>query len=185
MTTAAILLAAGHSQRFGSDDKLLAAYRGKPLVVHAADALKALAPDHLIAVARSRAVAVHLSGFTVVAPAVENNMQSDSLRAGLAEAMRQGADRILITLGDMPSVTADTMQDVLDRASATEPSAAHDGTTVLPPACFPEPWFAKIMALTGDRGAGSLLQALPSERFVPVEPAILQDIDEPGDLGPG
>ncbi|MEL6169702.1 MAG: nucleotidyltransferase family protein [Pseudomonadota bacterium] len=182
MTTAAILLAAGHSRRFGPDEKLLAPYDGNPVIAYAADAATTLAPDHLIAVVRSDQVARHLSGFTIVAPAAETNTQSDSLRAGLAEAMRLGADRVLIILGDMPGVTPALMRNVLARASPSTPSAAYDGANILPPVCFPRPWYGRIAGLAGDRGAGMLLRDLPQSQLVLADPALLQDVDTPGDL---
>ncbi len=182
MTTAAVLLAAGQSRRFGPEDKLLAPYLGKPLVSHAADAIRQLAPDHRIAVAGSPSVADHLSDFRVVAPAPGMQGQADSLRAGITEAMRHGTDRVLIVLGDMPGVTPGLLQDVLGKVTTAQPSAAFDGTAVMPPACFPSTWFDRILGLTGDQGAGSLLRGLSDGQRVRADPTTLRDIDTPKDL---
>ena len=99
MTLAAILLAAGRSERFGAQDKLLADYRGAPLVSYAADALRDLSPDVLIAVTGSDRVAAILSDFTIVSPNGPGTGLSDSLRAGISTAHEHGVDRVLVVLG--------------------------------------------------------------------------------------
>lgn len=182
MTTATILLAAGHSRRFGADDKLLAAHLGRPLVSHAADAIRAFAPDHLVAVTRSDAVASLLSGFEIVSLLSENNTQSDSLGAGLRAVLEHSPDRILILLGDMPGVTPDLLAKVRDGATEDQPSAATDGTTVMPPVCFPASWFPRFQEIKGDRGAGALLRNLPKDQLVLADTMTLKDVDLPEDL---
>jgi molybdenum cofactor cytidylyltransferase len=61
-------------------------------------------------------------------------------------------------------------------------SAELDGAP-LPPALFPAALFARLEALSGDRGAGAVLRALPGRIAVPVPPAHLRDIDLRSDLG--
>ena len=48
--TALILLAAGLSERFGDEDKLLALLNGKPIIQHAIEAAKGINYRHRLAV---------------------------------------------------------------------------------------------------------------------------------------
>ncbi|MEM8581827.1 MAG: nucleotidyltransferase family protein [Pseudomonadota bacterium] len=182
MTLAGILLGAGASRRFGKKDKLLEPLRGKPLVTHAASALRDFAPDHLIGVARSASVIDQLRDFDIVSPNEDDPAQSDSLRAGVARAQDLGASRVLIVLGDMPFITLDLLREVVARSTDTRPSAATDKACALPPACFPAASFPDLMALRGDRGAAALLQDLPETHLVPVSSRLLKDIDTHVDL---
>ena len=179
MTNAAVLLAAGHSRRFGRDDKLLAKFLGKPLVLHAADALERFAPDHLVAVVSSQDVADVLPHFDVQMIPGTLAEQSESLKRGYARAIELGARRILVVLGDMPFVTPGLLAKVVGQATDTLPAAASDGKTVMPPVCLPATWSDAINALTGDRGAAALLRDLPEQQRIVVKTAALTDIDTP------
>lgn len=182
MTTAGILLAAGPSQRFGPDDKLLAVYRGRPLVTHAAEALRGAGCDFLVAVVGRPEVAAELGEFRPVYPAHGEPMQALSLRTGIAAARTLGVDRAVIVLGDMPGVTAALIRRVVDRCADDTPSASHDGTRIAPPACFPASLFEALMTIDGDQGARTLLRGLPAAALVRTDPEQLRDIDTPGDL---
>lgn len=179
---AGILLAAGHSRRFGSADKLLAEWHGRPLVAHAAAAMRQAPLDLRIAVAASPAVIAELGGFVIVPPVDTAPSQSASLRAGVARARDLGATCALVALADMPRVTPDLIAAVLDRCTPTHPAAATDGRRPMPPACFPAAWFDRLMALQGDRGAGALLAGLPPDALALADPLLLHDVDTPDDL---
>ncbi|MEM1362210.1 MAG: nucleotidyltransferase family protein [Pseudomonadota bacterium] len=182
MITCAVLLASGRSTRFGSDDKLTANLLGKPLVLHAAEALQGIDANHQFVVTQSEAVARLLPLYEHVAPTGAEPQQSDSLKAGIDAVLRLGADRVVVTLGDMPFVTTNLIQAICDRAHQDCAAAAYDGGHVLPPACFPQSQFADLMALTGDRGAGALLRKLPQTALVTAEAMELVDIDTKEDL---
>jgi len=172
MIRAGLLLAAGASRRFGPDDKLLAMFRGQPLVAHAAQALRDTNLDRRIAVVTSDAVADCLDGFDIIR--IEQGEQSDSLRAGVTAA--HNPDRLLIALGDMPMVTAAHLTAIVNLATDDRIAASHDGTTPLPPACFPKNRIADLQMLKGDQGAGRLLRNLPSDALIHA-PDLLGDID--------
>lgn len=178
--TAGLLLAAGRSRRFGDGDKLLADLGGRPLVAHAAGALRRAAPGRLIAVVRSAEVAGALEGFEIVR--VSGDAQSGSLRAGIARVLEQGAERCLVVLGDMPFVSADHHRAVMARADTEGSAATTDGDRRLPPACFDAGAMAEILTLDGDRGAAPLLRALPQGALVRAPGEMLADVDTPAEL---
>ena len=177
MKTAAILLAAGASRRFGPDDKLLGKLHGKPLVAHAAEVLRCFAPDALIGVVRSPEVAEVLDGFDIIYPAEADPGQADSLRAGVLAAQTMGADRILVVLGDMPLISEELLKEVEIRCRLDRPSAATDGKRPSPPACFPRGLFPDLLKISGDRGAAGLLGALPKDALISAPERVLFDVD--------
>ncbi len=61
-----LLLAAGHSRRFGAADKLAAPLDGRPLVAHAAGALAALPLAARLVVLRDPGLAASCPGLTPV-----------------------------------------------------------------------------------------------------------------------
>jgi molybdenum cofactor cytidylyltransferase len=182
VTTAALLLAAGQSRRFGDADKLLAPLDGKPLVTHAADMLRFAGLAPLIAVTASDDVAALLEGFLTVPLGAGPAAQSRSLAAGIAAAEAEGADRVLVVLGDMPRVTADLVRDVVSRCPEGGAAAAFDGIRPMPPACFDRALFPALRDMTGDRGAAPILRALPPEALVTASSDLLIDIDTPEKL---
>lgn len=177
--TGAVVLAAGASHRFGAADKLLAPVRGEPMVQHA---LRLVLREDLAV----RVVVTASGGVSAVARGVEvcavpPGSQSDSLRAGIAWLQARGAARALVLLGDMPFVTDADVSRILAAPHDRPACAVLDGTP-MPPAAFPARLFGALMALTGDRGAGTLLRQLPDLIPIPLPPAHLHDIDRPADL---
>lgn len=182
MKTVGLLLAAGHSRRFGPQNKLLTTFHGRPLVTYAAETVRDTGLDGLIAVVSDDNVAEHLADFSIVRPDAMNPEQSDSLRAGVQASLDFAWDRILVVLGDMPLVTGVHLRAVVDRCTSEHASASTDGQRRSPPACFPASIVEELLALRGDRGAGSLLRKLPSEALVEASVDMLKDVDVVGDL---
>lgn len=182
MITVGVLLAAGESSRFGSADKLLAPYLGRPLVSHAADAMRAARLDHLIAVVSSRDVSEELDGFECVWPEDGQASISASIRAGIRRADEIGAERALIALGDMPRVTSLHISRLVRECRADMPSSTTDGERLMSPACFPRRYFPHLMNLEGDAGAQKLLRDLPAECLVAAGADALIDMDAPEDF---
>lgn len=182
MITVGLLLAAGRSQRFGLADKLLAPFKNRPLVTHAAEAMLGIALDHRLAVVRDRRVAAQLDGFEMLFQLEAGAPQSANLALGARRAVQLNADRLLIVLGDMPLVGAALLQEVLNLGTDDEPAAATDGTVICPPACFPARCLSDLVAMEGDKGAARIIGKLPNNRLIVAPAALLIDIDRPGDL---
>lgn len=185
MTAPAVgaLLAAGHSRRFGTADKLLAPLNGCPLVCHAAAALMAMRPslDQVGVVAAHAEVIRLLPAFDPITPAGPG--MGDSLAAAARWAMGQGARCLLVTLGDMPRVPPAHLAALVagrtDRPAASQPTGAPDLPRVMVPAAFPAAMLPDLAALSGDKGAQRLLR---DAHGIPLDAGALTDIDRPEDL---
>lgn len=177
-----IVLAAGQSRRFGSDDKRLAEMPdGAPLLDNTLNSI----PDSL----KGRILVLqpgdeHLASryqdkwHAVYAQRAEQGM-GESLAAGINAASDwQGA---LIALGDMPFIRADTyslIQQQLQPDSIVLPRFQEKRGH---PVGFGREFFPALSRIEGDQGAQSLLQQyLQHCHYLDVDdPGILQDIDTP------
>ncbi len=174
---AGVLLAAGHSRRWGAGNKLLAPLRGQPLVAHAAATLRR-APVHLrAAVLRHAQVADALAGLTALPP--DGDDQSASLRAAARWAGAQGAGALLVLLGDMPALSDDLVAAVVSACADRPAAVRHPDGRAGVPACFPAALFPAMAVLRGDRGAGALLSGAT---LIPAPPSELADVDAAVDL---
>nr|WP_010394677.1 NTP transferase domain-containing protein [Paracoccus sp. TRP] len=179
MTRVGSLLAAGQSQRFGSEDKLLALWRGRPLVDWAAEALRAAGCDQLIAVVSSPQVGDRLTGFHLL-PVPPGLPMSHSFGRALGYASEAGAEGLLICLGDMPNVDTALLHQL---SGHTHSAACISAGRPMPPAYVAASDFAAARAApTGDHGARHIIATIPPERLIAIDAATAHDIDRPKDL---
>lgn len=177
-----LVLAAGQSRRFGAEDKLLATLHGRPLCSYAFETVASLDLDRRFACVRTDAVAERAQAAGLEVLCVEGQpQQSDSLRRGLRAAQDCGATQVLVTLADMPFVPASHMADLFEMAGHDAAASSFDGQR-LPPAVFPASRFAELLALTGDKGAGRVIQALPEPQILTLPAQAFLDIDTVADL---
>ena len=168
---AGVLLAAGGARRFGSQ-KLIAPFRGMPLVRHAAVTL-ASETDQLIVVVGNEAELVRDALRGVNANFVENaawaHGLAGSLRCGVAAAPAE-TQAIVIALGDQPEIDRSVIRAVAERWRETrQPIVVARYTDARGhPTLFARELFGEILALTGDRGARSVIERVP-ERVATVE----------------
>ncbi len=186
----AIILAAGAATRFGGR-KLLADWRGRPLILWAVDAALAARVDRVTVVLGSDADAVEAAltpmsdnRLTVVVAPDWSDGLSASLRAGV-EALPPDAEAVAIFLGDMPQVSAAEAGALLDAVQAGAPAArlSHpDGPAH--PTAFARSVFASLKAITGDKGAKGILADLGDAAvLIPSNnPGAVLDVDTPSHL---
>lgn len=182
---AVILLAAGTSQRFGTDDKLLAPLAGEPLALHAARHIALLAPRRRIAVCRddrgtlARLLAAH--GFEIVVNPHPEHGLSRSLSCGIAEAARGPDEVAMVCLADMPFVGTGHLRKLMARFDPVKAPvvASTNGEAAMPPALFARALFETLRSGEGDRGGKALLA---DAALVPAPAGELVDIDRPDDL---
>jgi molybdenum cofactor cytidylyltransferase len=199
MNIALIMLAAGASRRFGTDDKLLAAVGGEPLAVRTARVMGAArvtgvsVHTRAVVTARDGPVAQTLTSLPpaerprlVVNPQALNGMGT-SIAAGIA-SLSPSIDGALITPADMPFLTARLIEQLMERFQACRGECpVHplmpDGSSV-GPVLWPRRYFSALVALTGDAGGQSLLVGETTFKIQMTEADVhlIADIDTPGDL---
>lgn len=183
---AAVVLAAGRGHRFGGDGKLLAPFRGRPLVLAAVEAaLQSRASPVVVVSGHQRqtlAAALASVPVRIVANPDHALGLSSSLRVGLA-ALPEGLRGAVLLLGDMPLISA----TLVDRLIAA--FDVHDGEAICVPTCrgergnpvlWPARLLARLAAIEGDQGGRALLRD-QNERVVEVEcddVAVLIDVDD-------
>ena len=129
MKLAIVALAAGKGTRMESDlPKVLHPLRGRPLLAWVLTASRKLRPDRLIAVVGHRADLVK-SEIGPDFPEVEFVLQSQMLGTGHAvlqarELLRDFEGDIVVTCGDAPLLTAQTLQLLVDKRRETGASAS-------------------------------------------------------------
>lgn len=180
------MLAAGASTRLGQPKQLMI-YRGEPLVRRAAIAAAAAGASPVMVVlgAHADAVAPALAGVAGVSCAVHERW-ADGLASSLAVGLRQEAvarvDGVLITVCDQPLVDVPALRQLLDAFDATHRLvAAEYADTIGVPAVIGREFFAGLLALSGDAGAGRWLrERVPLVTRIPLPNAAL-DVDTMAD----
>ena len=187
----AILLAAGSARRMRGRDKLLEDVRGRPALRHAAETALASRADRVLVVLPPNAAPrrAALTGAAVEIVEAEDCAEgmAGSLRAGIA-AVGPRADAVVILLADMPEVGSQAIDRLIaafDPAGGREivRATALDGTPGHP-VLFGRRFFGRLSALTGDRGARSIIEAVAADCVAHVPTAgraALVDLDTPED----
>ncbi len=189
MKIAALILAAGRSERMGGVNKLVATIDGKPLVRIVAEAALASRASPVTVVTGHGAAAVDAAVAGLDLAIVHNPDYAaglaTSLAAGVA-ALPPDADGAVVLLGDMPQIDAATIDRV---TAALDPEGGVQ--IVVPtwrgergnPVVWSAAWFDALKALTGDAGGRHLIAA-NGEVVAAVEcgPAVAVDVDTPGAL---
>ena len=181
---AAIVLAAGRSQRLGQAKQLLVV-DGETLLRRAVRCAIASAPAETIVVLGADAAACRASlGGLVFREAVcTQGGMGASLQIGL-RAVSAHCVGALIVVTDQPALDAAHLQALVARWR-TDPlraaASAYAGVIGVP-ALLPRAWFEKLLAAEGDVGARELLRA-NADRVHRVDAVALEfDIDAPEDL---
>ncbi|HZT41860.1 MAG TPA: nucleotidyltransferase family protein [Chthonomonadaceae bacterium] len=186
---AAIILAAGASERMGQPKQLLP-YGGHSLLRHTVETALASCCRPVIVVLGAHAEAikpeVEDAGVTVVINEAWKEGMSASIRAGLSavQPRRQATDGALFLLCDQPLVTASLLDRLVTAFRVTgQPIAAcdYDGVPGVP-ALFARSLFPELEALHGAEGAKQVLRRHRSRIACLPFPEGRFDIDTPQDF---
>jgi CTP:molybdopterin cytidylyltransferase MocA len=159
---AAILLAAGGGSRFGGG-KLLAEFRGKPLICHALEAIRASPVSGAFVVVGDRSGEirglVEPYGFETVENPEWGEGQSTSVATGL-KALGSDFDAAVVMLADQPLIGAKALEKLVRAFSdgARVAVATYDGKKRNPVLFSREVWPELLAELRGDEGARSFLR---------------------------
>jgi molybdenum cofactor cytidylyltransferase len=181
-----VLLAAGSSARFGTNKLLVPLADGTPLAVVAARRLRA-AVARCVAVVRpddsELVFLLRAEQLQIVECARAQDGMGASLACGISACA--DADAWLIALADMPFVLPDTIARVAAalRAGATLAAPIFQGRRGHPVG-FDRRFAPSLLALSGDRGARTLLAQYDAQltRVACDDPGILRDVDTPADI---
>jgi molybdenum cofactor cytidylyltransferase len=185
-TVRVAVLAAGESKRFGTQ-KLLAPWRGRPLVSHCLRAAQRACPGRVLLVSGHEAEAIEAVSAGDTDVFVRNPGFAGGIGtsiAAAADACPPGTGALLIVLGDQPLVTADHLRALVaawDRAAHSIVASAY-ADTFGPPVLLGRAYFGALAALNGDQGAKRILQEFRNHVVtVEFQPAAI-DVDSSGDL---
>jgi molybdenum cofactor cytidylyltransferase len=174
-----LVLAAGSGTRFGSEPKLLADLAGRPLLEHAIRAQCEVASLARVVVVLGAGAAEVMARVDfgraepVVCPDWESG-QAASLRCGAAAL--DGAEKVVVTLGDEPLITARVVSLFVDQPGGAR--AVYQGKPGHPAVLGAQQLHA-LARLTGDRGAQRLLNGPEIECSALCSG---EDVDTPQDL---
>jgi molybdenum cofactor cytidylyltransferase len=161
VSTAAVVLAAGGSHRFaGAGNKLVADFRGRPLVAWAVDAAVAAGLDEVIVVSGALPLPIEPAGVLVVVNHRWAEGQATSLQAGIAAAEQRGHDAVVVGLGDQPLVTAEAWRAVAAATDTPMAVATYRGARRNPVRLHRQVW--PLLPTTGDEGARGLMRDRPA-----------------------
>jgi molybdenum cofactor cytidylyltransferase len=182
---AGLVLAAGGASRFGSP-KQLAELDGVPLLQHAIDAMLAVpALDRVVVVlgnaAEEIAAAVKFASAEPVVCRDWHEGMAASLRFGVADL--EGADWAIVTLGDMPGVTPEAIEAVIDALgddvdAVRATYGGHGGH----PVALSRTLLDRVGDLHGDVGARDLLRGARVREVEALHLARPDDVDTPEEL---
>jgi molybdenum cofactor cytidylyltransferase len=187
VTTTAVLLAAGGGSRFaGPTHKLLAMLDGRPVFRHAL--------DHVVDAGLDRVVVVTGAATLDLDDAIDSRIsvvhnrrwqegQAGSLQLGLAEAVANGCEFVVVGLADQPFIPASAWRAVAQSSSiAPIVVATYDGVRGPSPVRLHRSVWPQLPT-EGDEGARTLMRLHPEWVDELACEGSAADIDTLEDLG--
>lgn len=161
MTVAAVVLAAGAGSRFGgTEHKLQASFRGRPVLSWVLDAVTEAGFDQVYVVTGAHSVEDLITDdrVTIVANPDWAEGQSTSLGAAIDAVSADGHDALVVGLGDQPLVPAEAWRRV-GEGSGEIVTATFDGKRRPPVKLARSIWV--MVDRIGDAGARPLMERRP------------------------
>ena len=190
MTAAAVVLAAGSGSRFtGEGHKLLALFRGRPLVAWAVEAAAGAGLDEVLVVEGAVLLSEALAGTEARSPVPVRRLvnarwaegQAGSLAVAVEAAASAGHDAVVVGLADQPLVPSGAWRAVAAATATLVAVATYGGRRRNPVRLASAVW--PLLSRDGDEGARELMRRRPDlvgEVACQGEPV---DVDTVEDLG--
>lgn len=180
-----VVLAAGTGSRFGATKQLVEA-GGRPLVLHAVDALRDAGVGEILVVTGHDGEAVEAilpPDVRIVRNLAYRDGQSTSLAAAL-HVVTDGSEAAVILMADQPGVTAEDVHALVERFATTRAQIVRLRYTDGPgPALLSREIYAEAGHLYGDVGARVLIASHPEwVEEVDIGRPAPHDVDTPADL---
>lgn len=185
----AAVLAGGLSRRMGKENKLLQPYKGKALIEHILCALKGTSLHRPFVVTGHQADDIKQladqHGFPTTHCETFMTGMSETLKSAVKTAA--ASDGIIICLGDMPGISAQHLNLLLNAFEQSQGQhiciASHQGKRGNP-VLLPKSLYADVVLLEGDQGARSLFHKHRDiiELVEVGDDAIFFDVDSPRDI---
>jgi molybdenum cofactor cytidylyltransferase len=179
----ALLLAAGRGRRFGSDKRLARLPDGRGLLAASAErALQVFEEVHVLLREEDDPQTLGLAtDCQVIRCAEADQGMGHSLAAGIRALAGQDADAIAVLLGDMPWISANSLQQLCEQAAPERiVYPLYDGKRGHP-VLFGRAFWPQLLNLSGDHGARELLHANAAacQAVVLADSGVLRDVDRP------
>lgn len=184
---AALILAAGSSRRMGPENKLLADIDGKPLIHRVVEAVAKAKVSTLTIVTGHQAEKVSDALSSQTAKFVHNPDYKDGLATSLnvgIEALPDDIDGVVVCLGDMPLVTPENIDALIDAFDPVEGRAICIpvfGRKRGNPVLWAKSYLSEMSNIAGDVGARHLLEEHADQicEVMVDKDGVLYDIDTP------
>ena len=184
----AILLAAGTSQRFGKQNKLLAKYKNKSLITYSLKNLINSKVGEIIVVLGSdqEKMIDEISSFSKIKIVYNKNFKkgmSSTILTGINN-LNKDSTGFLICLSDMPKIKSSTYNKIINSFKKKNdiPMVPFFKSTSGNPVCFPIDYKLKLKGLKGDRGAKNILKNNKFNKIYINSNSILIDFDKKFDF---
>lgn len=192
VTIGGIVLGAGESTRFGSENKLLAPVGGTTVIRRvAATAIESPLDDVVTVLGHEAdAVAERLDGLPLSTTYNSDYAwgQSTSVRRGIEVACESNWDAAVMLLGDMPFVSRTTIEKLVEAylsGAGNIVAPRYDGRRGNP-VLFDRLLFERLRSVSGDQGGRELVRDHPGSVLLDTsDPGVVRDIDTAGDLPSG
>ncbi len=182
-----LIMAAGHSTRFGSDKRSATLANGQTLLQATATMAQPLFRDTYVVIrANDSATALGLNPAAIIhAPETPIGL-STSIGAAFQYLLTHdhSATAAAVLLGDMPWIKSDAFASLFPNATEhTIVRPVYDGN-VGHPVIFGRQFWSELAELHGDMGARTIIKKHQNAcRHVPVaDVGVLRDVDRPDDL---
>ncbi|MCP4597623.1 nucleotidyltransferase family protein [Neptuniibacter sp.] len=189
MKLAVLIMAAGASSRFGGC-KLLAEYKGIPLVEHCIKNVLSLSAEYVYLVTgrwhREIIDAAEEDLISVDKVELQENLEwQEGLGSSISFAINrlpEDCEKILIVLADQVMVSEDELKQIISHGQSCDICCAvYEGRRGVP-ALFDKTLLPELGLLTGDQGAKRLLHDSSLDVIELPLPSAAQDIDTPEQL---